>query len=189
MKSEILYVEENTGGNHNGRAVIGKGFFSKSMRTIYFDGKIFQKGGRGGAGNHYDIDSGKGYWISGVKKNGQDRHKFGTGIIEIDETIVEDYLKIIGEIELQKNKFKLVKINNIPAKEKATEILNEKYEADFDTSIRFKKNPSDLTDFELENLLEFYNDIDYPSIHKKGRKLNLEELKELEEEKEKRLKK
>ena len=88
MKSEIVYVEIETGGNHDGKAWIGKCFFSKSGKTIYFNGNVYQKGGRGGAGNHYDIDSGEGFWISTVKKNGMDRHKFGKGIIEIDESVM-----------------------------------------------------------------------------------------------------
>ena len=186
MKSEIVYVEIETGGNHDGKAWIGKCFFSKSGKTIYFNGNVYQKGGRGGAGNHYDIDSGEGFWISGVKKNGMDRHKFGKGIIEIDESIIAEYLKIIEETELQKNKFKIVNLNNVPAKEKATEILNEKYDEYFDSSIRFKKKPSDLNEIELENLIKYYNDIDFPEMYKKNRKLYIEQLKELEIEKEKR---
>ena len=186
MKTEIVYVEIETGGNHDGKAWIGKCFFSKSGKTIYFNGNVYQKGGRGGAGNHYDIDSGEGFWISGVKKNGTDRHKFGKGIIEIDQSIVADYLEIIGETELQKNKFKIVNLNNIPAKEKATEILNEKYDTEFDNSIRFKKKPSDLTENELENLIKYYNGIDFPEMYKKNRKLYIEQLKELETEKENR---
>jgi hypothetical protein len=186
MKTEIVYVEIETGGNHDGKAWIGKCFFSKSGKTIYFNGNVFQKGGRGGGGNHYDIDSGEGFWISGVKKNGTDRHKFGKGIIEIDESIISEYLEIIGETELQKNKFKIVNLNNVPAKEKATEILNEKYDAYFDSSIRFKKKPSDLNDIELENLIKYYNEIDFPEMYKKNRKLYINQLKELEIEKENR---
>ncbi|WP_262706570.1 hypothetical protein [Flavobacterium weaverense] len=41
-------------------------------------------------------------------------------------------MKIINETELPKSKFKVVKLDNVPAKEKATEILNEKYEDDYD---------------------------------------------------------
>ena len=186
MKTEIVYVEIETGGNHDGKAWIGKCFFSKSGKTIYFNGNVYQKGGRGGAGNHYDIDSGEGFWISGVKKNGTDRHKFGKGIIEIDESIITEYLEIIGETELQKNKFKIVNLNNVPAKEKATEILNEKYDSEFDISIRFKKKPSDLTENELENLIKYYNEIDLHEMYKKNRKLYIEQLKDLETEKEKR---
>ncbi len=185
MKSDIVYVEIKTGTNHNGKAWIGKCFFSKSGQTIYFNGKVLQKG-QGISSNYFDIENGNGYWISGVKKNGEDRHKFGNGLIEIDEIIIADYLKIIGETELQKNKFKIVNLNNVPAKEKATEILNEKYDSEFDISIRFKKKPSDLTENELENLIKYYNEIDLHEMYKKNRKLYIEQLKDLETEKEKR---
>lgn len=185
MKSDIVYVEIKTGTNHNGKAWIGKCFFSKSGHTIYFNGKVLQKG-QGISSNYFDIENGNGYWISGVKKNGEDRHKFGNGLIEIDEIIIADYLKIIGETELQKNKFKIVNLNNVPAKEKATEILNEKYDSEFDISIRFKKKPSDLTDNELDNLIKYYNEIDYTEMYKKNRKLYIEQLRDLETEQEKR---
>ena len=185
MKSDIVYVEIKTGTNHNGKAWIGKCFFSKSGQTIYFNGKVLQKG-QGISSNYFDIENGNGYWISGVKKNGTDRHKFGKGIIEIDKSVIEEYLQIIGENELKKNKFQLVELNNIPAKEKATEILNEKYEAESDNSIRFKKKPSDLTEIELKNLIDYYTEIDFTEMYKKNRKLYIEQLKELEIEKEKR---
>ena len=185
MKSDIVYVEIKTGTNHNGKAWIGKCFFSKSGQTIYFNGKVLQKG-QGISSNYFDIENGNGYWISGVKKNGEDRHKFGNGLIEIDEIIIADYLKIIGETELQKNKFKIVNLNNVPAKEKATEILNEKYDSEFDISIRFKKKPCDLSDNELDNLIKYYNEIDFTEMYKKNRKLYIEQLKDLETEQEKR---
>lgn len=184
MKTEIVYVETETGANHDGKAWIGKCFFSKTGQTIYFNGDVYRKG-KGFSSNYFDIETGDGFWISGVKKNGTDRHKFGKGIIEIDESVIAEYLEIIGETELRKNKFKIVNLNNIPAKEKATEILNEKYDSEFDNSIRFKKKPSDLTENELENLIKYYNEIDFTEMYKKNRKLYIEQLKDLETEKEK----
>jgi hypothetical protein len=184
MKTEIVYVEIETRSNHDGKAWIGKCFFSKTGQTIYFNGNVYRKG-KGFSSNYFDIETGNGFWISGVKKNGNDRHRFGKGIIEIDESIIPEYLKIIGETELQKNKFKIVKLDNVPAKEKATEILNEKYETEFDSSIRFK-NSCDLTKIELENLIEYYNNLDLPKMYMKNRKEYIEELKNLEIELEKR---
>jgi hypothetical protein len=184
MKSEIVYVEVETGANHDGNAWIGKCFFSKTGQTIYFNGNIYKKG-KGISSNYFDIETGIGYWISGVKKNGNDRHKFGKGIIEIDKSILEEYLEIIGEKELQKNKFKIIELNNIPAKERATEILNEKYDETFDDSIKFKK-PDILSDSELTNLIEYYNEMDFTEMYKKNRKSYIETLKELKSEKEKR---
>ena len=131
MKTDIVYVEIENEANHDGKAWIGKCFFSKTKQTIYFNGNVYRKS-KGFSSNYFDIESGNGFWISGVKKNGTDRHKFGKGLIEIDESIIEEYLKIINETELPKSKFKVVKLDNVPAKEKATEILNEKYEDDYD---------------------------------------------------------
>jgi hypothetical protein len=180
MKSEIVYVEIETGANHDGKALIGKCFFSKTGQTIYFNGNIYQKG-KGLSSNYFDIETGNGYWISKVKKNGKDRHKFGKGIIEIDESIIEEYLSLINEKELQKNKFKLIKLNNIPAKEKGTEILNEKYENSFDDSIRFKK-PNNLNKKELAELIKYYDEMDFTDMYKKNRKSYIEALKELKDE-------
>jgi len=185
MKTEIVYVEIETGANHDGIAWIGKCFFSKTGQTIYFNGDVYRKG-KGFSSNYFDIETGNGFWISGVKKNGTDRHKFGKGIIEIDESIIAEYLEIIGKTELKKNKFKIVNLNNVTAKEKATEILNETYDPEFDNSIRFKKNTSDFTENELENLIKYYNEIDFREMYKKNRKLYIEQLKDIETEQEKR---
>lgn len=187
MKTDIVYVEIETGANHDGKARIGKCFFSKTGQTIYFNGNVYKKG-KGFSSNYYDIETDTGYWISGVKKDGTDRHKFGKGIIEIDKSVVDDYLKIIGETELQKNKFKIVELNNIPEKGKATEILNEKYETEFNNSNRFKKKASDLTKNELDNLIAYYKEVDITKLFKKSRKGYIDALKELRSEEDKRIK-
>ncbi len=184
MKSEIVYVENKTEANHNGKAWIGKCFFSKTKQTIYFNGNIYKKG-KGISSNYFDLETGINYWISGVKKNGDDRHKSGKGVIEIDASIIEEYLNIIGEKELQKNKFKIAELNNVPAKEKAKEILNEKYEGTFDDSIKFKKI-NDLTDNELTDLIEYYTEMDFTEMYKKNRKSYIEHFEELKSEQEKR---
>ena len=188
MKTEIIYVEEETGANHNGKAFIGKGFYSKTGQSIYFNGNVYRKG-KGFSSNYFDIETGIGFWISGVKKNGEDRHKYGKGLIDIDESIIDEYLKIIGETELPKNKFIKVKLDNVPAKEKATEILNESYEVEFDVSIRFKKKPNELTENELQNLIKYYEDLDFTKMFKKGRKGYIDSLNELRMEEESRRKK
>ena len=125
MRTQILYVELKTGYSDNGPAWIGKGFFSKSGQTVYFNGQAFKKA-NGTSGNHFEIESGNEYWISGIKKNGKDRHSGGSGIIQIDESIISDYLNHTGLTTLIKNKFKIIKLDNIPAKEALTEISNQK---------------------------------------------------------------
>lgn len=80
MKLDIKYIELKTGFSDNGPAWIGVVSFSKSRRTLYFDGKAFQSlNGNGINGNYFEIESGDEYWISGVKKNQSDRHIYGSG--------------------------------------------------------------------------------------------------------------
>lgn len=125
MKSEIVYVELKSGYSDNGPAWIGKGFYSKSGQSIYFNNKVFKRGS-GISVNYYDIENGDDYWISGVKKDGTDRYWAGNGKIIIDKSILPDYLQIINSNELPKNKFDITYLNNIPNKSLANEIENRK---------------------------------------------------------------
>lgn len=124
MKSRLMYVELKSGFNDDGPAWIGMASFSKTGRIIYFNGQAFQ-GGRIG-GNHHEMESGKIYWISGVKKDGADRHWAGSGKIKIDKAVISEYLAIIKKDELPKNKFEIVELNNTPPKELVNEITNQK---------------------------------------------------------------
>lgn len=52
---------------------------------------------RGGSGGNYvDMESGDSYWVSGVKKNGQDRHWAGSGKVLIEAAALSEYLKVTG---------------------------------------------------------------------------------------------
>lgn len=125
MKSEIIYVELKSGYSDNGPAWIGKGFYSKSGQSIYFNNQLLKKGS-GISGNYYDIETGDEYWISGIKKNGEDRHWAGNGKIMIDKSILPEYLQIINASELPKHKFELTDLNNTPNKSLANDIENRK---------------------------------------------------------------
>ena len=94
-----MYVELKTGYNDNGPAWIGKASFSKTGRTIYFNGQAFQ-GGRIG-GKHYEMASRDMYWMSGVKKDGSDRHWTGSSKIKIDKTVISEYLEIVKKANCQ----------------------------------------------------------------------------------------
>jgi hypothetical protein len=92
----IMYIERKSGGNDCGPARIGLVTFSKTGRTIYYLGQSFQScNGQGISGNYFDVESGVEYWISGPKKNGQDRHWAGSGPIEIDDDVIEAYWRDI----------------------------------------------------------------------------------------------
>lgn len=90
-----MYVELKTHSNgydDKGPAWIGRVKFSKSGRTIYYRGKKLQRTkGEQGIGNFVDLETGEGYWISGPKKNGKDRH-WGLGCpVNIDDDVREEY--------------------------------------------------------------------------------------------------
>ena len=94
--TRVMYVERKTGFGDNGPARIGRVSFSHSGRTIYYNDKSFQScGGQGIAGNYFDTETGDEYWISGPKKNGQDRHWAGGGPVAIDNDIAEEYWRDI----------------------------------------------------------------------------------------------
>lgn len=104
---EIKYIELKSGYSDNGPAWIGKVKLSKTGNTLYFNNKGLRKW-QGTNSNYYDVETHEEYWISGVKKNGQDRHWAGRGKIMIDEKIVNEYLLLIGENELNKQKYEVI---------------------------------------------------------------------------------
>jgi hypothetical protein len=184
MKAEIIYVELKSGFSDNGPAWIGKGFYTSSRKTVYFNGQVFKRV-KGIAGNHFDQQNGDEYWISGVKKDGTDRHWAGGGKIILDQQSVDEYLKVINEKELPKNKFNIEELIQAPNKALAVELENEKLQPEFDEAIRFK-NLADLTDQELEALQDYYDGLDLPAHYKKARKEFINSKNDMEKEIEKR---
>ncbi|MDR2916348.1 MAG: hypothetical protein LBV74_16230 [Tannerella sp.] len=127
MKSEIKYIELKTGFSHNGPAWIGLVFFSKSRKTLYFNGKAFQRiGSDRVSGNFYDIETGEEYWISGVKKDMGDRHIYGHGKIFIEKRILNDYLKIINKTNLNEPNYVLCEVEEDLPIDRINEIENQK---------------------------------------------------------------
>ena len=127
MKPELKYIELKSGFGDSGPAWIGIAEFSKSGRTVYFNGMALKNTNAMGieGGNHYDIETGEEYWVSGIKKNGTDRHWAGGGKIWIDENVVDEYLSQVNFNSLDKNRFELTQI--LPTdKQKFTEMENEK---------------------------------------------------------------
>lgn len=123
----IKYIELKTGFNDNGPAWIGQVELSKSGKTIYFNGKALKKIHGGGiSGNYYDLETEEEYWISGIKKNGRDRHWAGSGKIKIEASIVGEYLKVVGLNELDISKFEIFKYVEDFSKDKSHELENEK---------------------------------------------------------------
>ena len=72
-RSRIMYIENKTEGLE-GPAVIGRVYFSKSGKTLYYKGYKFQslKGAEYKA-NYFETESGGFFWISGPRKDQNNR--------------------------------------------------------------------------------------------------------------------
>ena len=104
QKIELKYIELKTGYHDDGPAWIGKVQLSKSGKMIYFNDHAFQRY-NGMSGNYYDVETGEEYWISSVKKDGQDRHWAGKGKICIARNAIDAYLSAVGCMELDSKRF------------------------------------------------------------------------------------
>jgi hypothetical protein len=121
----IKYIELKTGWSDDGPAWIGHVKESRSGATLYFNDHAFQHC-RGAAGNYVDIESGEIYWISGVKKNGEDRHWAGHGKVSIDRKVVPEYCAITGQGELDPQKYEIVDVDDCFPVERVMRLQNEK---------------------------------------------------------------
>lgn len=84
-----MYIEYK-GEGLIGPARIGRVEFSKSGKSIHYDGKTFETlSGAGFKANYFDIETREHYWISGCKKNGGDA--LYTTVVEIDDDVLEEY--------------------------------------------------------------------------------------------------
>jgi hypothetical protein len=95
MKSRIMYIECKSGGL-TGPARIGRVTFSKTGRSIYYQGKTFKSlKGQGFKANYYEEGSGDHYWISGPKRDGTDRLYGESTPVAIDNDVREEYWREI----------------------------------------------------------------------------------------------
>jgi hypothetical protein len=110
----LRYIELKSGGySANGPAWIAYVEQSKTGRTLYFNGRglIKLKGQRRGAGggNYIDMESGESFWVSGVKKNGEDRHWAGSGKVLVEAAALNEYLKVIKAKNLDTSRCEVTK--------------------------------------------------------------------------------
>ncbi len=111
MIPDLRYIELKSGYSDDGPAWIGIVEFSKSGQTVYFNNKALKKlKTRDFSGNHFDLENGEVYWISGVKLNGQNRHWAGRGKVMIQKEAVGEYLSRVGQDKLDESRFEIVKI-------------------------------------------------------------------------------
>jgi len=91
-KTRIMYIEDKSAGL-NGPARIGRVTFSKSGQSIHYQGRTFQRlGGDGYKATYFDSETGDHFWISGPRKDGQDRlYPSSSMPVEIDEDVRDEY--------------------------------------------------------------------------------------------------
>ena len=121
----LKYIELKTGWNDNGPAWIGFVKESRSGRMVYFNDHAFQKRS-GEYSNYVDVETREEYWISGVKKNGEDRHWAGGGSITIDRKAVELYKSLTGMKELPSSKYRIQDIPDCFPVNRINALLNGK---------------------------------------------------------------
>src|SRR3954465_4668481 len=101
MKTRIMYIEQKSGGI-TGPARIGRVTYSKSGKSLYYRGHLYQSlKGNGFKSNFFDAETGEHYWVSGCKKDGTDRLYSGT--VDIDEDVRDEYWMEIRKLPARKS--------------------------------------------------------------------------------------
>ena len=89
-----MYIESKSGGLQ-GPARIGRVSFTKSGKGIYYQGREFYRIS-GFKANYADVATRQEYWISGPRRDGQDRLYFPSGLsVEIDDDVRDEYWRDI----------------------------------------------------------------------------------------------
>lgn len=95
-KTRIMYIEDKSDAL-NGPARIGRVTFSKSGRSIHYQGRTFERlKGDGFKANYFDSDTGDHFWISGPRRDGLDRLYPSSAMpVEIDADVRDEYWQAI----------------------------------------------------------------------------------------------
>lgn len=91
-RSRIMYIEYKGDDGLEGSARIGRLYFSKTGKTLYYKGWRFQSlKGRGFKSNYFNLESGDYFWISGPRKDQSDRLYGGNKDVVVDEDVRAEY--------------------------------------------------------------------------------------------------
>jgi hypothetical protein len=86
-----MYIESKAEGL-NGPARIGRVTFSKTGKSLSYKGQSFHSlKGSGFKANYRNQDTWEEYWISGPRRDGQDRLYVSNIPVEIDDDVREEY--------------------------------------------------------------------------------------------------
>ena len=94
----VMYIENKSGDIDGVDARIGWVTFSKSGRSVYYQGKTLKRAKGGNImGNHYDEETNEEYWVSGIKKRGSNSHYAESASIAVDDDALEEYHRILND--------------------------------------------------------------------------------------------
>ncbi|MEO1040765.1 MAG: 1-deoxy-D-xylulose-5-phosphate synthase [Pseudomonadota bacterium] len=95
-----MYIEDKSQGL-NGAARIGRVTFSKTGKSLTYHGRTFQSlKGSGFKANYFDVETGDEFWISGPRKDGNDRlYPESSKPVEIDPDVADEYWRDIRGCE------------------------------------------------------------------------------------------
>jgi hypothetical protein len=103
MKERIMYIERKADDSEATPARIGRMRFSKSGKSVHYDGRTFETlAGRGFKANYFETVTGDEYWISGCKKDGSD--PLFSKLVVIDEDVREEYWSAIRNLPESKDR-------------------------------------------------------------------------------------
>ena len=95
-RSRVMYIEDKSEGLE-GDARIGRVYFSKSGKSLYYRDRMFQSlKGAGFKANYFDVKTGDQYWVSGPHKDLNDRLYGGNMGVEVDADVHDEYRKILS---------------------------------------------------------------------------------------------
>jgi hypothetical protein len=95
MRSRIMYIESKA-ESLQGPARIGRVTFSRSGRSLFYRGKEFLRTTQEFKANYIDTGTNEPYWISGPRRDGEDRLYGPSGLpVDIDEDVREEYWREI----------------------------------------------------------------------------------------------
>ncbi len=92
-----MFLENKKGDIDGYKARIGWVSFSKSGNTVYYrDKKLSRIKGGGVRGNYCCNQTGHEYWISGVRKQGDNLHHAGATTFHVDADALDEYNALKG---------------------------------------------------------------------------------------------
>ncbi|RLA48384.1 MAG: 1-deoxy-D-xylulose-5-phosphate synthase [Gammaproteobacteria bacterium] len=95
-RSRIMYIEDKSLGLE-GPARIGRVYVSKTGKTLYYGNLVLKSlKGSGFKANYFDVETGAEYWLSGPRKDQNDRLYGGNNDVEIDGDVRDEYRALIS---------------------------------------------------------------------------------------------